>query len=100
MTVQRPSPLVEALESAALTVLVARDGLSAISLLDRVKPDLILMDAIMPGIDGFETCRRIKKISDMSLTPVIFMTGLSDWEHVIAGLEAGGVDYVTKPIDQ
>ena len=92
--------LVEALEGASLTALVARDGLSAISLLDRVKPDLILMDAMMPGIDGFETCRRIKKISDMSLTPVIFMTGLSDQEHVIAGLEAGGVDYVTKPIDQ
>lgn len=92
--------LVEALEGASLTALVARDGLSAISLLDRVKPDLVLMDAMMPGIDGFETCRRIKKIPNMSLTPVIFMTGLSDREHVIAGLEAGGVDYVTKPIDQ
>ena len=92
--------LVEALEEASLTALVACDGLSAIGLLDRVKPDLILMDAVMPGIDGFETCRRIKKIPDMSLTPVIFMTGLSDREHVIAGLEAGGVDYVTKPIDQ
>lgn len=92
--------LVEALEGASLTALVARDGLSALALLDRVKPDLILMDAVMPGIDGFETCRRIKKIPAMSLTPVIFMTGLSEREHVIAGLEAGGVDYVTKPIDQ
>jgi DNA-binding NarL/FixJ family response regulator len=92
--------LVEALEAASLTALVARDGLSALGLLDRVKPDLVLMDAVMPGIDGFETCRRIKKIPSMALTPVIFMTGLSEREHVIAGLEAGGVDYVTKPIDQ
>lgn len=92
--------LVEALEAASLTALVARDGLSAIALLDRVKPDLILMDAVMPGIDGFETCRRIKKLPEFSLTPVIFMTGLSERAHVIAGLDAGGVDYVTKPIDQ
>jgi len=94
------SALVEALEAASLTALVARDGLSAIALLDRVHPDLILMDAAMPGIDGFETCRRIKKRPEFSLTPVIFMTGLTEREHVLAGLEAGGVDYVTKPIDQ
>lgn len=92
--------LVEALEDAALTALVARDGLSALALLDRVRPDLILMDAAMPGIDGFETCRRIKKRPEFSLTPIIFMTGLTEREHVLAGLEAGGVDYVTKPIDQ
>lgn len=91
--------LVEALENAWLTALVARDGLSAIALLDRVRPDLILMDAVMPGIDGFETCRRIKKRPEFSLTPIIFMTGLTEREHVLAGLDAGGVDYVTKPVD-
>ena len=61
-------------------------------------PDVILMDALMPGTDGFETCRRLKQNKALAHVPVIFMTGLSDTEHIIEGLEAGGVDYVTKPI--
>ncbi|WP_372399127.1 response regulator transcription factor [Azospirillum sp. HJ39] len=90
--------LTEAIEQADLTVLVAVDGESALELLGQITPDLILMDAIMPGLDGFETCRRLKQIPHLSHIPVIFMTGLSDTEHVVKGLEAGGVDYVTKPI--
>jgi DNA-binding response OmpR family regulator/DNA-binding CsgD family transcriptional regulator len=90
--------LTDALEAARLTVLVATDGNSAIKLLGHVTPDLILMDAMMPGMDGFETCRVIKADAALSHLPVIFMTGLSDTEHVVAGLEAGGVDYVAKPI--
>jgi len=90
--------LTDALEAAQLTVLVATDGKSAIELLGHVTPDLILMDAVMPGMDGFETCRRIKADSAMAHLPVIFMTGLSDTGHVVEGLEAGGVDYVAKPI--
>jgi DNA-binding response OmpR family regulator/DNA-binding CsgD family transcriptional regulator len=90
--------LTDAIEQADLTVLVAIDGESALELVDQITPDLVLMDAIMPGLDGFETCRRLKQLPLLSHVPVIFMTGLSDSEHVVQGLEAGGVDYVTKPI--
>jgi DNA-binding response OmpR family regulator/DNA-binding CsgD family transcriptional regulator len=90
--------LTDALEHAGLTVLVATDGASAIKLLGHVTPDLVLMDALMPVMDGFETCRRIKADAALAHLPVIFMTGLSDTAHVVAGLEAGGVDYVAKPI--
>ncbi|MBP2231485.1 DNA-binding NarL/FixJ family response regulator [Azospirillum agricola] len=90
--------LTEAIEQADLTVLVAVDGESALELLGQITPDLILMDAVMPGLDGFETCRRLKQVPHLSHLPVVFMTGLSDTGHVVKGLEAGGVDYVTKPI--
>jgi DNA-binding response OmpR family regulator/DNA-binding CsgD family transcriptional regulator len=92
------SVLTDALERAGLTILVAGDGLTALSVVDRIAPDLVLLDAGMPGLDGFETCRRLKASKAAAHIPVIFMTGLSETEHVIAGLEAGGVDYVTKPI--
>lgn len=88
----------ETLESAGTTTLVARDGQSALAIVDRVTPDAILMDAVMPGMDGFETCRRLKQKSAIADVPVIFMTGLSDTDHVLMGFEAGGVDYVTKPV--
>lgn len=91
--------LIEALEGAGLTTLVARDGESALSILSRITPDLVLLDAIMPGLDGFATCNRIKQRPELATTPVVFMTGLSDSAHVLAGLSAGGVDYVTKPIN-
>jgi DNA-binding response OmpR family regulator/DNA-binding CsgD family transcriptional regulator len=90
--------LTDALEHANLTVLVATDGAGAIRLLSHVTPDLILMDAVMPQMDGFATCRAIKADPALAHLPVIFMTGLSDTEHVVLGLEAGGVDYVAKPI--
>ena len=90
--------LTEAIEGSGSTVLVAVDGEGALSLTDRVTPDLILLDAVMPGIGGFETCRRLKRIRHLAHIPVIFMTGLSDTEHIVKGLEAGGVDYLTKPI--
>ena len=67
-------------------------------LLDQITPDLVLMDAVMPGMSGFESCRRIKREKMLAQLPVIFMTGLSETEHVVEGLAAGGVDYVTKPI--
>ncbi|APX13481.1 response regulator transcription factor [Tateyamaria omphalii] len=87
-----------ALEAQGMTVLVARDGYSAIKLTHRVQPDVILMDAIMPDIDGFETCRVLKTGPNPTLAPIIFMTGLCDQEHVVKGLQAGGVDYITKPV--
>jgi DNA-binding NarL/FixJ family response regulator len=65
---------------------------------DKITPDIILLDAVMPGIDGFETCRRLKQDAGLAHVPVIFMTGLSETEHIVRGLEVGGVDYVAKPI--
>lgn len=90
--------LTEALEDAGLGVLVATDGAAALSLLDRVVPDVVLMDAVMPGLDGFQTCAAMKDRTDMKHVPVLFMTGLTETAHVVKGLAAGGVDYVTKPI--
>lgn len=90
--------LATALEGHGMTVLVARDGREAVSLTRRVQPDVILMDAVMPEMDGFEACRVLKSGPDPILSPIVFMTGLSDREHVVAGLAAGGVDYVTKPV--
>ncbi len=91
--------LSDALSEAGYTVLVATDGLSALDRLAMVVPDIILLDAVMPGIDGFETCRRIKQMEDVRHVPVMFMTGLTETEHVVKAFEAGGLDYVTKPIE-
>ncbi len=88
-----------ALEDAGFTVLVAIDGESALETLHEITPDLILMDAVMTGIDGFETCARLKRDRTSAHIPVIFMTGLTESAHVIRGLQAGGVDYVTKPVN-
>lgn len=92
------SLLTDALEAAGATVLVATEGANALALAERITPDVILMDAVMPGIDGFETCRLLKRNKAVAHVPVIFMTGLSETEQIVKGLEAGGVDYVTKPI--
>jgi DNA-binding NarL/FixJ family response regulator len=78
--------------------LVALDGAAAMRIVDQITPDIILLDAVMPGMDGFETCRRLKRDAGLSNVPVIFMTGLTETQHIVSGLEAGGVDYVTKPI--
>src|SRR5438876_2681937 len=90
--------LTDALDGAGMTVMVAMDGAAAMRIVDQITPDIILLDAVMPGMDGFETCRRLKREAGLSNVPVIFMTGLAETEHIVAGLEAGGVDYVTKPI--
>lgn len=90
--------LTDMLDGAGYTVLIATDGESALRLVEQITPDLVLMDALMPGLDGFETCRRLKKKVPLAHMPVIFMTGLAETEHVVHGLAAGGVDYVTKPI--
>jgi DNA-binding NarL/FixJ family response regulator len=90
--------LSDSLDESGHIVLVATDGMSALERLDHITPDLILLDAMMPGIDGFETCRRIKLIKSVNHVPVVFMTGLTETEHVVRGFEVGGIDYVTKPI--
>ncbi|TVU52844.1 MAG: response regulator [Arthrospira sp. PLM2.Bin9] len=89
--------LFKLLKEAGFKVLVANSGEIALSSLDKVTPDLILLDVQMPGIDGFETCRRLKENSATQEIPVIFMTAISDVEHKVKGLELGAVDYITKP---
>jgi DNA-binding response OmpR family regulator len=83
---------------AGFAPVLASDGPAALALLEGMTPDLILLDAVMPLLDGFETCRRIKAIESAAHVPVIFMTGLTETQHVVRGLAAGGVDYVTKPL--
>src|ERR1700723_1598854 len=91
--------LTDALDGAGMMVMVAMDGAAAMRIFDQITPDIIILrDAVMPGMDGFETCRRLKREAGLSNVPVIFMTGLAETEHIVSGLEAGGVDYVTKPI--
>lgn len=90
--------LTDAIEEAGMMVLVAREGAQALAMIDKITPDVILMDAMMPGMDGFETCRQLRRNQALAHVPVIFMTGLTDTCDIVNGLEAGGVDYVTKPI--
>ncbi|MGV2974842.1 response regulator [Roseibium alexandrii] len=89
----------EALKKTGVAVLVATNGEVALSICERVTPDTILMDAVMPGLDGFETCRKLKENQGLQHVPVIFMTGLSETEHIVKALDCGGVDFLTKPID-
>jgi CheY-like chemotaxis protein/DNA-binding CsgD family transcriptional regulator len=92
------SLLNDALDEAGYTVLVASSGEAALALLARTRPDVVLLDAVMPGIDGFEVARRMKADAATAAIPIIFMTGLTETEHVVAAFAAGGTDYVTKPI--
>lgn len=87
------------LEEAEFTVLIALEGTQALTITQNITPNIILLDALMPNMDGFETCRRLKQNPALVNVPIIFMTGLSDTEHVVMGLNAGGVDYITKPIN-
>lgn len=88
----------DTLEAANMDVLVALEGKQALTIAKRIRPDIILLDAIMPNMDGFETCKALKADANLASIPVIFMTGLSDTDDIVRGLEAGGVDYLTKPI--
>ena len=92
------SLLHDALDEEGYTVLVATNGEAALQRALQAVPDVILLDAIMPGMDGFEVARRLKESAQTAHIPIIFMTGLTETEHLVAALEAGGVDYVTKPI--
>ncbi|WP_438863022.1 response regulator [Neptunicella sp.] len=85
-----------ALNNQGYTALVALNGMQALAIVDKVQPDVILLDAMMPNMDGFETCHKLKQL--LPSTPIIFMTGLSDVEDIVKGFEAGAIDYVTKPI--
>ncbi|NEZ65835.1 hybrid sensor histidine kinase/response regulator [Leptolyngbyaceae cyanobacterium CCMR0082] len=82
------------------TMLVATDGVSAIEQAQYAQPSLILLDVMMPGIDGFETCQRLKTNAKTKAIPIIFMTALSNSDYKVRGLEMGAVDYITKPFQQ
>ena len=88
------------LERSDFIVDEAESGELAIQRIHENAPDLILLDVVMDGIDGFVTCRRIKAMEHMETVPIIFVTGRSDTESIVQGLDAGGADYVTKPINR
>ena len=88
----------DALDESGYMVLVATDGASAIARAAQALPDIVLLDALMPGMDGFEVARRLKADEATAPIPIVFMTALTDTEHVLAAFAAGGVDYVSKPV--
>lgn len=90
--------LSDTLQAHGYAVLVALSGEDAFKCLARVTPDVVLLDAMMPGMDGFETCSRMKQDVRHEHLPVIFMTALTESEHVVRGFRVGGIDYVTKPV--
>ena len=92
--------LVDFFADAGFEVYVATSGEHALTQVNEVPPDLILLDVMMPGIDGFETCRRLKACAETKDIPVIFITALSDAVDKVKGLTIGAVDYVTKPLQQ
>jgi len=85
-----------ALDKAGIAVLIALNGQQALNVLQQITPDVILLDAVMPVMDGFECAQKIRKI--LPLTPVIFMTGLTEVEDIVKAFDAGGNDYIIKPI--
>ncbi len=91
--------LVETLGAAGYQLMVAEDGEEALAQTAQTQPDLILLDVMMPGIDGFETCRRLKARAETRDVPVLFMTALSETADKVKAFAAGGVDYITKPIE-
>ncbi len=92
------SLLHDALDEAGYTVLVATHGEAALARARQSLPDIVLLDAVMPGMDGFEVARRLKADFLTQHIPIVFMTGLTETEHLVAAFAAGGSDYVTKPI--
>jgi DNA-binding response OmpR family regulator/DNA-binding CsgD family transcriptional regulator len=91
--------LSDALDQVGYKVLVATNGYNAINQLQLITPDLILLDVLMPGLDGFETCRRLQGSGDTRDIPIVFMTALDGTDDIVRGLGLGAVDYLTKPVN-
>ena len=89
--------LCQTLESEGYNIIAATSGESALQIAARIQPDLILLDIMMPGLDGFETCRRLKATKSLADIPVIFITAKNETESLVEGFKVGGVDYITKP---
>lgn len=94
------SVLAEYLEGVGFDVVTAKSGESGLERARLIRPDLILLDVLLPGIDGFETCRALKAEPSLSPIPVIFMTVLTETEHKLRGFDVGGMDYITKPFQK
>jgi CheY-like chemotaxis protein len=92
--------LLELLDQQGWYVAIAKSGEEAMKKLQKLRPDLILLDVMMPGIDGFETCRRLKASELTANIPIIFMTALDNPADRVKGLKLGAVDYITKPFQQ
>ncbi len=90
--------LTDALNLSGMQVEIAHSGREALNAVDQSPPDIILMDAMMPGLDGFQTCQIIKGEKGLEDVPVIFMTGFDETEHVVRALASGGVDFIAKPV--
>ncbi|QHU98929.1 EAL domain-containing protein [Synechocystis sp. CACIAM 05] len=88
------------LEKQGWKVFIAEDGLTAITEISQVQPDIIVLDIMMPGIDGFEVCRRLKAAPATAEIPIIFLSALTDQKSIVKGLELGAVDYIHKPFQQ
>jgi DNA-binding NarL/FixJ family response regulator len=90
--------LCDALVLEGYEVLAARDAQEALDRFEVTVPDGVLLDGVMPGRDGFDLCRQVKSTPAWAHVPVLFMTGLSETDHIIKGFACGGVDYVIKPL--
>ena len=92
--------LVDMLKGKNYHIHVARDGAAALKVVAQKIPDLILMDVVMPEMDGYEVCRRLKHRPETKETPIIFISALSELDDKVRGFEAGGVDFITKPFQR
>lgn len=99
-TLENIDILVHICKQKDLEVSIAKNGSAALELIGQNKPDLILLDIMMPGINGYEVCRKLKEQEDTKDIPVIFITALSDTLNVVKGFEVGGVDYIVKPFEE
>src|SRR5262245_41246220 len=91
--------LIGILKEKGYQLSVATNGIEALKVLERIRPDLILLDVMMPEMDGFETCRQIKNSDTLREIPIIFLTSKTDTEDIVKGFEIGAVDYVAKPFN-
>src|SRR5215217_6164882 len=92
--------LIAMLEGEQYDLQIAKDGVQALHMLEELQPDLILLDVMMPGMDGFEACRRIRATSRLAEVPILILTALDDRASRLKGIEAGADDFLTKPIDR
>ena len=92
--------LLAMLESENYQIEQAKDGFQTLQMLQYIKPDLILLDVMMPGMDGFETCRRIRATPELAEVPIIILTALDDRASLLQGIEAGADDFLSKPVDR
>lgn len=81
-------------------LVIATSGIGAIEMVEKTRPDIVLLDVMMPGMDGYETCQIIKSKKENENLPIIFLTALNDKINIIKGFEVGGVDYITKPFNK